>query len=302
MTQETPNQPQWESVGFIGLGVMGEPMCRNLVQKSGLAVVGLDLDPAPMERLAARGVAPGLDVADVLARTDVVLMSLPSGKQVEHLATMAGGLLEAVRAGQTIVDLGTTPVPLTRDLAAKFEDRGVDFADAPVSRTRAAAEAGTLSILVGGAAETFSAIRPLLDCFAEEVTHCGPTGAGQIVKQLNNMVLTETVVALAEALSVGRRAGLDGKQLFETLVKCSADSFALRNHGMKALVANEFPERAFPATYMLKDVDYALELARSQGLELRGAGLAKALLEETIEAGYGDNYFPALINVVDDGD
>ena len=290
---------QVESVGFIGLGVMGEPMCRNLVQKSGLAVVGFDLDRAPMERLAARGVGPGLDIADVAARTDLVMISLPRGPQVEKLATMPGGLIESLRAGQTVVDLGTTPVALSRELAARFADKGVSFADAPVSRTRAAAEAGTLSILVGADDATFQAIRPLLDCFAEEVTHCGPVGAGQVVKQLNNMVLAETVVALAEALLVGREAGLDGQMLFETLAKCSADSFALRNHGLKALVPGRFPERAFSARYMLKDVGYALELAETQGLELRGARLVADLLEETIKAGAGDEDFPALIKVLD---
>ncbi|MBT6094648.1 MAG: NAD-binding protein, partial [Rhodospirillaceae bacterium] len=111
-----------------------------------------------------------------------------------------------------------------------------------------------------------------------------------------------TVVALAEALSVGRRAGLDGKLLFETLTKCSADSFALRNHGMKALLPGEFPERAFPTTYMLKDVAYALDLGREQGVRMPGAELAKSLLEETAEAGYAENYFPALIKVLDRGD
>ena len=288
----------FETVGFIGLGVMGEPMCRNLVQKSGLAVIGLDLNPEPMERLAARGVAPGQSVAQVVESADAVLVSLPSGAEVEKICTMEGGLLVSVRAGQTVVDLGTTPVPLTRDLAGRFADKGVAFADAPVSRTRAAAEAGTLSILVGGDEATFAAIRPLLDCFAEEVTHCGPIGAGQVVKQLNNMILTETVVALAEALSVGRKAGLDPKLLFETLSKCSADSFALRNHGMKALLPGEFPERAFPTTYMLKDVAYALSLGEAEGVRMPGAELAKKLLEETAAAGYAENYFPALINVL----
>ena len=288
----------FETVGFIGLGVMGEPMCRNLVQKSGLAVIGLDLNPEPMERLAARGVAPGQSVAQVCESADAVLVSLPSGAEVEKICTMEGGLLASVRAGQTVVDLGTTPVPLTRDLAGQFADKGVAFADAPVSRTRAAAEAGTLSILVGGDDATFAAIRPLLDCFAEEVTHCGPIGAGQVVKQLNNMILTETVVALAEALSVGRKAGLDPKLLFETLSKCSADSFALRNHGMKALLPGEFPERAFPTTYMLKDVAYALSLGEAEGVRMPGAELAKKLLEESAEAGYAENYFPALINVL----
>jgi 3-hydroxyisobutyrate dehydrogenase len=290
---------EFETVGFIGLGVMGEPMCRNLVQKSGLAVIGFDLNVEPMERLAARGVAPARSVAEVLESADVVMISLPSGAQVEALSTQDNGLLSLARGGQIIVDLGTTPVALTRDLADQFAAKNVTYVDAPVSRTRAAAEAGTLSILVGGAAKVFDEIKPLLDCFAADVTLCGDTGAGQVVKQLNNMILTETVVALAEALSVGRRAGLDDKLLFETLTKCSADSFALRNHGMKALLPGEFPERAFPTTYMLKDVSYAIELAADQGLKLPGAELAKNLLEQTADAGYAENYFPALIKVLD---
>lgn len=289
----------FETAGFIGLGVMGEPMCMHLARKSGLAVIGFDLSQEPMERLAAYGVAPGRDVADVVERADVIMISLPSGREVEALCTMDGGLLSLVRDGQTVVDLGTTPVALVRRLAEDFAAKGVAFADAPVSRTRAAAEAGTLSILVGGEQDVFDAVKPLLDCFAEEVTLCGGIGAGQVVKQLNNMVLTETVVALAEALSVGRRAGLDGELLFETLTKCSADSFALRNHGMKALLPGEFPERAFPTTYMKKDVSYAIGLANELGLGLPGAELAKRLLEETEEAGYADNYFPALIKVLD---
>ncbi len=292
----------FETVGFVGLGVMGEPMCRNLVQKSGLGVIGFDLSHEPMERLAAYGVAPAQNLDQVMERADVVLFSLPSGAEVDALCNMEGGILSLTRKGQTIVDLGTTPVPLTRQLAQDFAGRGAAFADAPVSRTRAAAEAGTLSILVGGDEATFADIKPLLDCFAEEVTLCGDIGAGQVVKQLNNMVLTETVVALAEALSVGRRAGLDDKLLFETLTKCSADSFALRNHGMKALLPGEFPERAFPTTYMLKDVAYALELGGEQGVRMPGAELAKSLLEETAEAGFAENYFPALINVLDRGE
>lgn len=290
---------EFASAGFIGLGVMGEPMCMHLARKSGLSVIGFDLNREPLERLAAHGVAPARDVAEVAASADVIMVSLPSGREVEALCTMDGGLLSLVREGQVIVDLGTTPVAMVKNLAEAFAARGVAFADAPVSRTRAAAEAGTLSILVGGDEEVFGAIRPLLACFAEEVTLCGAIGAGQVVKQLNNMILTETVVALAEALSVGRRAGVDGKLLFQTLAKCSADSFALRNHGMKALLPDSFPERAFPTDYMLKDVDYALALAAEQGLRLPGAELAKRLLEETSRAGYGDNYFPALIKVID---
>jgi 3-hydroxyisobutyrate dehydrogenase-like beta-hydroxyacid dehydrogenase len=285
-------------LGFIGLGVMGEPMCRNLASKSGCRVIGLDLTAGPLERLAAHGVAPAHSVHELADQADVIFLSLPSGAEVEAMCAGDAGLVAMARAGQTIVDLGTSPVALARSLAERFAARSAGFADAPVARTREAAVAGTLSIMVGATEETFRRIRPLLDAMASDVTHCGGPGAGQLVKLLNNMVLAQTVVALAEALATAQRTGVDAKLLFETLAKGSADSFALRNHGMKALLPGVFPERAFSTEYMLKDVRYALDTARAVGLELRGARNALTVLEETVAAGYGEAYWPALYEVV----
>jgi 3-hydroxyisobutyrate dehydrogenase-like beta-hydroxyacid dehydrogenase len=274
---------------------MGEPMCRNLARKSGRRVIAFDLAAAPLQRLAADGVAPARSPREVADQAEVVFLSLPTGAEVEAVCTE---LLETARPGRTIVDLGTSPVALDRALAERFAAKGVAFADAPVARTREAAIAGTLSIMVGAAEETFRRVRPLLDTMASDVTHCGGPGAGQLVKLMNNMVLSQTVVALAEALATARRTGVDAKLLFETLAKGSADSFALRNHGMKALLPGAFPERAFSTGYMLKDVRYALDTAEAVGLELRGARTALAVLEETAAAGYGEAYWPALYNVV----
>ncbi len=281
------------SVGFIGLGVMGEPMCRNLAQKSGRPVLGFDRADAPLERLAAFGVSRAESLAALAASCDVILMALPSGAHVEAVTLGENGLLAGARPGQVIVDLGTSPVELTRDIAARFAAKGAIYADAPIARTRQAAEEGTLSIMVGADEATFAAIRPLLD-----ITHCGPVGAGQIVKILNNMVLVETVVALSEAIATARRAGVDGKLLFETLMKGSADSFALRNHGMKAVVPDTFPERAFSTSYARKDISYALSLAGSVGLKLEGAELADRLLARTQEAGFADLYWPVVSRII----
>jgi hypothetical protein len=285
-------------LGFIGLGVMGEPMCRNLASKCSYRVIGLDLAAAPVERLAAEGVIRGRSVREIAGQADVIFLSLPSGAEVEAVCSGDAGLVAMAQAGQTIVDLGTSPVALARSLAERFAAKGAEFADAPVARTREAAVAGTLSAMVGAADETFRRVRPLLDMIASDVTHCGGPGAGQLVKLLNNMVLAQTVVALAEALATARRAGVDAKLVFETLAKGSADSFALRNHGMKALLPGAFPERAFSTEYMLKDVRYALDTAREVGLDLRGARNALAVLEETVTAGYGEAYWPALYEVV----
>jgi 3-hydroxyisobutyrate dehydrogenase-like beta-hydroxyacid dehydrogenase len=235
----------------------------------------------------------------VLSRTcGIIFLALPSGKHVEAVYSGEDGLIAHARTGQIIVDLGTSPVDLTRALAAQFAAKGAHYADAPIARTRQAAEDGTLSIMMGADAETFAAIQPLLACCATDITHCGPVGSGQIVKILNNMVLVETVVALSEALIVARRAGLDGKILFETLMKGSADSFALRNHGMKAVLPNIFPERAFSTEYMGKDIGYALDLAADVGAKVHGAELASRLLREASEAGFGNFYWPVVSRVI----
>jgi 3-hydroxyisobutyrate dehydrogenase len=274
-------------LGFIGLGVMGEPMCRNLARKSGRAVVAWDLRPEIPRRLAADGVAAASSLEDLSRRAEIVFLSLPGEKEIR-------AVLPWIR-NCVVVDCSTAPVALARELSGAVKD----FADAPVARTRQAAIDGTLSIMVGASEPLFRRIEPLLRCMASDVTHCGPPGAGQAVKLLNNLVLSITVTALAEALAVAKASGaVDPKMLFETLMKGSADSFALRNHGMKALLPETHPEKAFPVTYMMKDVAYALELARSAGLRLPAGETVLELLKETQELGLGEAYHTAVIEAV----
>ena len=280
-------------LGFIGLGVMGEPMCRNLARCSGRSVIAFDQDSAPLNRLAKIGVLTAKTVQEVGA-AEIVFLSLPDGDAVSAVCFGKEGLLLQLNTGSTLVDLGTSPVALTREIALLAMERSVDFADAPVARTRAAAEAGTLSIMVGAAASVYARLEPLLRHMGEDITHCGDVGAGQTVKIMNNMVLFQTVSALAEALHIARRSGVDPQVLFETLAKGSADSFALRNHGMKALLPEVFPTLAFSARYALKDNDYALALAEVAGVKAEGAELVARRLQETIDAGDGDDYFPVL--------
>jgi enamine deaminase RidA (YjgF/YER057c/UK114 family) len=175
-----------------------------------------------------------------------------------------------------------------------LQAKGAAWADAPIARTRQAAQDGTLSVMVGASPELYAAIEPLIRCFATDVTHCGDTGAGQVTKILNNMVLFETVNALAEAVAVAKRNGVDPALLLDTLSKGSADSFALRNHGLKAIVPGNFPERAFSTEYALKDLSYALELAADAGIRIRGAELIGQVLQEAIDAGSGGAYFPVI--------
>lgn len=293
---------EFKIIGFIGVGVMGEPICRHLATKSGLHVLASDLDHAPLERLAAHGVQRA-DIAEIAARADIVFMSLPSDAAVRSVVEGQGGngLLDLCRSGQVVVDLSTSPVPMTRELAEKFAQRGVAFADAPVMRTRAAAEAGSLAVPVGAEDVLFQRIRPLIAMFATDITHGGGVGAGQVIKILNNMVLYETVQALAEARAIGARAGVDPERLFTALSTGSADSFALRNHGMKAIVPQVFPERAFPVTYARKDLLYAVALADSVGVNASGAKNLIASFDAAIAQGHGDKYAPAISLVLENG-
>jgi 3-hydroxyisobutyrate dehydrogenase len=289
---------QHKTIGFIGLGVMGEPICRNLVKKSGAPVIAFDLAPEPLARLSADGAAIAGSVAEVVGNSEIVFLCFPSAKHVRRVFE-GDGVLQNIRKGQIVVDLGTSSVSQTRDFAKQLQAKGASWADAPIARTRQAAQDGTLSVMVGATPELFAAIEPLIRCFATDVTNCGGTGAGQVTKILNNMVLFETVNALSEAVAVAKHNGVDPKLLLDTLSKGSADSFALRNHGMKAIVPGNFPERAFSTEYALKDLSYALELAADAGLRIRGAELMGQVLQEAIDAGSGDNYFPVIAKHLD---
>ena len=285
-------------LGFVGLGVMGAPMCRNLAAKSGQEVRAFDSDLDALAQMDESGVRPAESLRDVAEHADIVFLSLPGGSQVSAVCLGAGSLLTHLKPGGLVVDFSTTPVNLARELSARFHARGIQFADAPVARTREAARNGTLSVMVGGPENVFTRIKPLLECVATDITHCGAAGAGQAMKLVNNLVLFQNVVALAEALTLIRHAGVDPQLALEVLSKGSADSFALRNHGMKAMLKDDYPEKAFSAEYALKDIRYALRLGEEAGLFLYGADNAKETIKKAIRAGYGKAYFPVLARVV----
>lgn len=286
------------TIAFVGLGVMGEAMCQNLARKGHWRIVGYDKRDEPLARLSADGVGRVASLAQACVEADVVITCLPGGREVEAVARGDGGLIAHCRKGQTFVDMSTSPPRLMRDLAEAFADRGADFADAPIARTRQAAIDGTLCIMVGGSTETYARIKPVLATMGIDIPHCGGVGAGQIVKIMNNMVVFETVLALAEAISIAEASGVDGKVLFETFSKGSADSFALRNHGMKSLLPQDYPGQAFSVRYAIKDISYALELARDAGVATRGANALYSVMRDAIEGGDGDLYTPVIRRVV----
>ena len=283
------------TIGFIGLGVMGEAMCGHLARRAGRPVLAHDLRPEPLQRLAEFHVTAAAP-ADIARRADLILLSLPDGKAVQAVLAQ---LEPHLHQGQCVVDTSTSPVALTRDIGARLAARGIAFADAPVARTREAATRGELSIMVGASDAVFAHVRQILDTMGTDVTHCGPVGTGQVVKILNNMLVFENCAALAEAIAIGRRNGVPADVLLPTIAKGSGDSFILRSHGLKSMVPQDFPERAFSTRYAMKDLSYALAMADDAGLDVAGARLAMQRLQAAEAAGYGENYHPVVLKVID---
>ena len=287
-------------IGFIGLGVMGGAMCRNMALKHGGEVLAFDTNAAAVEAaLGGTKAQQAGSVAEIAERADIVFLSLPGGPQVERVCLGGEGLSSAERRPWIVVDLSTTTVSSARDVAERLRARNVAFADAPVARTREAAQRGELSIMVGADEALYAKIEPLLRYIGSDVTRCGAVGCGQAVKLINNALVFENTVALAEMMVLGQRAGVEPATLLDAVSKGSGDSFVLRNHGRKAMLPREFPEKSFPPEYVLKDLGYVLELAAQTGVTAHVAELSRRYYAATAAHGFSGRYFPAVIEMVE---
>ncbi len=303
------------NIGFIGLGVMGEPMCRNLCNRllnraegakgaegANVAICVYDLDKTRVKTLLQSGATAAVSVAELSRQSDLILLSLPGDKEVESVLCSADGVFANAAIDTLIIDCSTTSVSLTRSLAETAANYGLHYLDSPVARTRAAAEAGTLAMMVGGEQTHFDRASALLSCMASDVLHVGATGCGQMAKILNNMVLFQTVAALAEAQTMANRAGLSTERLFDALEQGSANSFALTQHGRKAMQTDEFPLQAFSVEYARKDLSYARQLATETSTPVNGADNVDNLFVQAIEAGCGDQYWPVIVQILQQTD
>lgn len=294
--------PSNEVIGFVGLGVMGGPMCGHIARKGDNRVIGYDTVQAAIDERKDDGVEGGASLAEVAASADVIFLSLPGEPQIRAVCQGEDGLVALSRAGQLIVDCSTAPVPMTHEIAAEFEAKGVRFVDAPVTRSAQAARDGTLSFMVGGAAEDVERARPYLDRMGQEVNHGGPVGAGQFLKLMNNMLVARITHALGEALVCARESGLvDGETLFEAMATGSADSFVLRNHGIKFMAKDNHPTESFRISYMLKDLNYAIDVAESCGVVMEGAYTNREVLERADKMGFGEKYHTVIVEAIERG-
>ncbi len=286
-------------IGFVGLGVMGGAMCRNVALKHGGDVIAFDMNSAAFAALEGTKARRAATLEDVADQADLVFLSLPGAQQVEQVCLGSQGLAGVARPPSVIVDLSTTTVAVARDVGERLSSKGIAFADAPVARTREAAQRGELSIMVGADEALYARIEPMLRYMGSDVTHCGGLGCGQVVKLINNALVFENTVAIAEMMVVGERAGVSPSVLLDAVSKGSGDSFALRNHARKAMLPRLFPEKSFPPEYVLKDIGYVLELAAQVGVSAHITQLAQRYYAAAAANGWSGRYYPAVIEVVD---
>jgi 3-hydroxyisobutyrate dehydrogenase-like beta-hydroxyacid dehydrogenase len=286
-------------IGFVGLGVMGAPMCRNVALKHSGDVIAFDMNPAAFAALEGTRARRAKTLAEVAEQSDIVLLSLPGGPQVEQVCLGGQGLASVSAPPSIIVDLSTTTVAIARAIAERLSPKGIEFVDAPVARTREAAQRGELSIMVGADEALYARIESLLRYMGSDITRCGGVGCGQVVKLVNNALVFENTVAIAEMMVLSERAGVPPAVLLDAVSKGSGDSFALRNHARKAMLPRQFPEKSFPPEYVLKDISYVLELAAQVGVTAHVAELAQRYYSATAANGWSGRYYPAVIEVVD---
>ncbi len=284
------------AIGFIGLGFMGKPMARNL-QAAGATMIVHSRSPGPVEELVAEGMTGAATPAEVAAQAGTIILMLTDTTAVEFVLTGPNGVLAGLTPGALVIDMGTTLMTTTRDLAGRVHDAGGAYLDAPVSGGTMGAEAGTLTIMAGGDDAAMNRAAPLFDVIGAKTTHVGGIGAGQVAKAANQVIVGLTIGAVAEGLSLARKAGVDPAKVREALGGGFADSRILDVHG-KRMVDKTFAPGA-KSTIQRKDMDQAVILAARLGMEMPATALNRELYDRMIAAGYGDRDHAALIAAID---
>ena len=284
-------------IGFIGLGLMGAPMARNLAL-AGFEVTAFNRTPEKARALEGDGVIVAADIGDLTRRSDVVITMLPDSPDVEAVLAGPGGVFEAAAPGLLVIDMSTISPVLTRELGEKADALGLALLDAPVSGGDVGAQQGTLAIMVGGSNEDVERAAPIFDVLGSTITHVGPCGAGQITKVCNQIVVGVTLGALSEGLVLGERAGVDPARILDAIRGGFAGSNVLEAKGSK-LVEREF-EPGFRVRLHDKDLRIALESARAYGVETPLTAEVERMLTELTERGMGDLDSTAMITVVEE--
>jgi 3-hydroxyisobutyrate dehydrogenase-like beta-hydroxyacid dehydrogenase len=282
-----------ETIGFLGIGIMGRQMARRLAE-AGHRVVAWNRTRDKAAALAVHGVAVAETAAEAARGATTLVVILSSGPVCEEVL-LDGGVLDAMTPGNRVIVMSSIPVATAERLGAAAEARGLDFLDAPVSGGQRGAAAGTLTVMAGGRDDVFEAARPVLAVFGR-ATRIGPIGTGSLAKLVNQMLVASTIAAVAEGLLLAERGGADPAKVREALLGGFADSTILRQHGERMIEENWVPGGR--ATVQLKDTSTALAQARALGLDLPLIGLVDRLYADLVAHGDGDLDHAALIREI----
>ncbi len=286
-----------EKVGFIGLGIMGKPMAENLIE-AGHELVLYNRTREKAEDLAGDNTTVAGRPREVAEQSDVVITMLPDSPQVEEVLTGNDGVLAGVNEGALIVDMSTISPVVTKELAAKAEERGASMLDAPVSGGDVGAIGGTLSIMVGGSEEDFERARPLFEVMGGTITHVGESGAGQVVKAANQIVVALTIEAVSEALVLGSKAGVEPAKILDVLGGGLAGNKVMEAKREKLLHHSFDP--GFRIELHHKDLGIALAAGREYGVSLPVTAVVDQMLEALKAKGRGDRDHSALLTLIED--
>ena len=297
MATDTVTSIQNQKIGFIGLGLMGKSMALNL-HRAGAHMTIHNRSQGPVDALSAGGAMQvALSPAAVADVADIIILMLTDTPAVETVIGGDRGILSALRSDTLIIDMGTTAVMATKDLAARVEARGGRYIDAPVSGGTIGAEAGELVIMAGGSAMDMARAGDIFNVLGKQTTHVGDVGAGQVAKAANQMIVGLNIGAVAEALALARKAGVDPARVREALQGGFADSRILEVHGQRMVDRTFAP--GGKCTTQRKDMQQAVDLGNELGLALPATTLGRDLYDTLIKAGHGDLDHSALIKAID---
>lgn len=283
-------------VGFIGLGIMGKPMARHLLN-AGYPLVIHNRSRAAVEELAKEGAQPAANAQEVAQRSEVIITMLPDSPDVELVYAGANGIFTGLKSATLLIDMSSISPLVARKLAADAKQRGCDMLDAPVSGGEAGAIAATLSIMIGGTSSAVARAMPIFEKLGKNIVHIGDTGAGQITKAANQMVVGATIAIISEALVLAAKAGVDPAKVRQALLGGFAQSKILEAHGQKVLDRNFTP--GFRIRLHEKDMKIAMATGSEYGVPLLVTGVVGQMMTAMKGMGEGDLDHAGLIEFVE---
>lgn len=285
-----------QRIGYIGLGLMGKPIARNLM-KAGYPLTVHNRSRSPVDELVAEGAEGASTPCEVAQASDIVFTNLPDSPDVESVVLEANGIVEGTRPGMIFVDNSTIKPETARSIAARLDEVGVMALDAPVSGGDIGAQAGTLAIMVGGPREAFDVVLPVFQAIGETITYVGESGAGQVAKASNQIMVAAQMVAMGELILLAQKSGVDPRRVVDAIRGGAAQCWTLDVKPERLFAGNRQP--GFKAHMMYKDLGIVLDTARAYGMPLPVTAVAMQLYEAMLQNGMRDLDNSGVIGVLE---